>query len=260
VNPADPYDVPTDNPFVGRSGFLPETWAYGLRNPFRFSFDRQTGELWLGDVGQGEREEVNLVSGGENFGWRVFEGNLPFDDSQNSLPLTAFTAPVIDNDHGQGISVIGGYVYRGPGNTGLTGRYLYTDFLSGPVWALDYENGQVLANDVIATTSSSNKSFGEGNDGELYLLVGTTINHFVETVSGGGTIPDQLSETGIFTSLSALTPAAGLIEYELNAPFWSDGALKWRWAGVPDTEQVTFSATGSWLWPGANPGHPGSSV
>lgn len=249
VNAADRYDVPADNPFIGRSGFLPETYAYGLRNPFRFSFDRQTGELWLADVGQSEREEVNLVTGGENFGWRVFEGNLPFDDSLNTLPQSAFTPPVIDYDHGQGISVIGGYVYRGSGNPGLTGRYLYTDFLSGPVWALDYANGQLLANDVIATTSSSNKSFGEGNDGELYLLVGTTINHFVETVSGGGTIPDQLSETGIFTSLPALTPASGLIEYELNAPFWSDGALKRRWVGVPDAEQVTFSATGSWVFP-----------
>ena len=86
ANPTDAYDVPADNPFLGSSGFLPETWAYGLRNPFRFSFDRQTGDLWLGDVGQNEREEVNLVRGGENFGWRVYEGTLPFDDSANSLP------------------------------------------------------------------------------------------------------------------------------------------------------------------------------
>jgi uncharacterized repeat protein (TIGR03806 family) len=246
-NPADAYDVPPDNPFVGQSGFRPETWAYGLRNPFRFSFDRQTGDLWLGDVGQGEREEVNLVRGGENFGWRVYEGNLPFDDSQNSLPDSAFTPPVIDYDHGQGVSVIGGYVYRGPSNPGLVGRYLYTDFLSGPVWALDYDGSQAVANDVIVTSSSSTKSFGEDNDGEVYMLVGTTINQFVETASGGGDIPDQLSETGLFTSLNSLTPASGLIEYELNLPFWSDGALKKRFIALPDGARITFSRP--WQFP-----------
>jgi len=246
-NPADAYDIPPDNPFVGQSGFRPETWAYGLRNPFRFSFDRQTGELWLGDVGQGEREEVNLVRGGENFGWRVYEGNLPYDDSQNTLPDSAFTPPVIDYDHGQGVSVIGGYVYRGSSNPGLVGRYLYTDFLSGPVWALEYDGNQVVSNDVIVNSSSSTKSFGEDNDGEIYMLVGTSINHFVETASGGGDIPDLLSETGLFTSLASLTPASGLIEYDLNLPFWSDGALKKRFIALPDNTQITF--TRPWRFP-----------
>lgn len=249
ANPADPYDVPADNPFVGQPGYLPETWAYGLRNPFRFSFDRQTGELWLGDVGQGEREEVNLVSGGENFGWRVYEGNLIFDASASSLPPSAFTPPVIDYDHSEGISVIGGYVYRGTRNPGLTGLYLYTDYLSGPVWALDYDGSQVTANEVIATTNSNSRSFGEGTDGELYLLVGDRIFNFVETVSGGGSIPDRLSDTGIFTSLANLTPASGLIEYDVALPFWSDGSSKRRFIALPDGAAIDFAATADWAFP-----------
>lgn len=249
ANAADPYDVPADNPFLGQAGFRPETYAYGLRNPYRFSFDRQTGDLWLGDVGQNEREEINLVRAGDNLGWRVFEGNLPFNDSGNDLPASAFTPPIIDYDHGQGVAVIGGYVYRGPSNPGLVGRYLYTDFLSGPVWALSVASGTVVANDVVTTTTGNSTSFGEGNDGELYLLVGSTVQHFVEAVSSGGSVPDQLSETGIFTSMGDLTPASGLIEYLVAAPFWSDGASKRRFIAIPDGSTIGFESDASWGFP-----------
>lgn len=249
ANPADAYAVPADNPFVGQSGFRPEIFAYGLRNPFRFSFDRQTGDLWVADVGQSEREEVDLVRSGDNLGWRVYEGTLPYDGSLNTLPDSAFTPPVIEYDHGQGIAVIGGYVYRGSSNPGLVGRYLYTDLLAGPVWALSYDGSAVQANDVIVDATAGSRSFGEGNDAEVYLLVGGRINHFVEQASGGGSIPERLSETGIFTSLSSLTPASGLVEYTINQPFWSDGASKRRFVALPDGARIDFAATGSWSFP-----------
>lgn len=248
-DPADAYDIPLDNPTFAQPGARPETWAMGLRNPFRFSFDRATGDLWLGDVGQGAIEEIDIITGGGNYGWRVFEGTQTFDGSANTLPNSAFTPPVYEYDHSLGVAVIGGYVYRGNALPSLLGRYLYTDFGSGTVWALDYDGTNVLANDVIATASSP-ASFGEDNQGELYVVsLNGGIFGLDETGGGGGTIPDQLSETGVFTNLATLEPASGLIEYELNHPFWSDNAITRRWVGIPDVSQAQFAATGAWVFP-----------
>ena len=249
-NPTDIYDIPADNPLLGMGGGVrEEIWAYGLRNPFRFSFDRQTGELWLGDVGQGAFEEINILSAGGNFGWRVFEGNEDFDGSQNMLPQSAFSFPVHSYGRGEGVAVIGGYVYRGTAIASLQGRYLYTDFGSGTLWALDYDAGTVRSNDVLAMVNAPT-SLGEGNDGELYVVTqGGGIFNLQETISGGGSLPVLLSDTGVFDNLASLTPASGLIEYELNQPFWSDGAIKRRWFAIPDGQSITFSATGAWQFP-----------
>lgn len=251
ANPNDAYDVPMDNPFMSQAGFRPETYAYGLRNPFRFSFDAQTGELWVGDVGQGEREEIDLISAGGNYGWRVFEGSQLFDDSANTLPLSDFTAPVVEYDHSQGVAVIGGYVYRSSRIPSLQGRYIYTDWTAGPLWALSLENGVVVANDVIAAIGTLSPSFGEGNDGELYLLVGERIQHLEETSPGtGATQPAALlSATGIFDSLASLQVVSGFIEYAVNQPFWSDGTVKRRWVAMPDTSEIEFSAVDAWQFP-----------
>lgn len=249
TNPADPYDIPLDNPFVSQSGIRPEIYASGLRNPFRFSFDRQTGDLWLGDVGQNNIEEIDLIVAGGNYGWRVFEGTQAFDDTLNTLPLSAFTPPVIEYDHSQGVAVIGGYVYRGNALPSLQGRYLYSDFGSGTVWALDYDGSNVQSNDIIATASAPT-SFGEDNAGELYIVSRNGgIFKFEQTDGNANNIPDQLSETGIFTDLSTLTTASGLIEYSINQAFWSDGTIKRRWVGVPDNLKVQFSATDAWSFP-----------
>ncbi|MCR9258871.1 MAG: PQQ-dependent sugar dehydrogenase [Pseudomonadaceae bacterium] len=249
LNPNDPYDVPADNPFVNDSAVDSRIYAIGLRNPFRFSFDRQTGDLWLGDVGQTQREEINIIEAGNNYGWRVREGNLPFDDSQNTLPLSAFTSPVIDYGRSEGIAVIGGYVYRGSQFGALFGRYLYTDFLGGSIWALAWDGSQVVSNDVIVSTTQNFTSFGEKNNGELLLVgQGGTLFDLQPSGGGGGQIPTLLSQTGIFTDLVNLTPASGLIEYEPSQPFWSDGVDKRRWVGVPDNEQVDFTAL-DWSFP-----------
>jgi uncharacterized repeat protein (TIGR03806 family) len=268
-DPADPYDIPLDNPTFSQSNARPETYAIGLRNPFRFSFDRQTGALWLGDVGQGAIEEIDIINAGGNYGWRVFEGTQAFDGSLNTLPNSAFTPPVFEYDHSQGVAVIGGYVYRGNALPSLQGRYLYSDFGSGTVWALEYDGANVLASDVIATASSPT-SFGEDNPGEVYIVSRNAGIFGLEAgAGGGGSIPDQLSETGLFTDLANLIPASGLIEYQLNHPFWSDDALKRRWVGIPDGAQVQFAATGPWQFPQGTvvvkhfeleltPGEPGS--
>jgi uncharacterized repeat protein (TIGR03806 family) len=247
ANPADPYAIPADNPFVGNPGFLDEIWALGLRNPFRFSFDRQNGDLWLGDVGQNAWEEVDLIKRGANYGWPRFEGDHLFDANTALAGGLPHTRPVAEYDHGAGRAIIGGYVYRGTTFAALFGRYLYTDNSSGTIWALDWDGNSVRANEVIANASGPT-SFGEDNDAEVYVVSGGgTISKFAQV--GGGGLPATLSATGLFTNLLNLTPAAGLIEYDLTVPFWSDGTIKRRWVAVPNGERVDFAATAEWEFP-----------
>jgi glucose/arabinose dehydrogenase len=169
VDGGDPYAIPPDNPFTDRAAALDEIWAYGLRNPWRMSFDRTTGDLYIGDVGQLEREEINrqpaVSAGGENYGWACMEGDLVqnFQECDDS-PLTA---PILVYDHGSGCAVTGGYVYRGTIG-GLFGRYVFADYCAGDVFfASPGPNGWVA--EEFATINFALSSFGEGEDGELYL-------------------------------------------------------------------------------------------
>ncbi len=182
-----PYGIPADNPFVGEGGGVrEEIWAFGLRNPYRFSFDRQSGQLWLGDVGEASLEEINIITKGGNYGWRVFEGTMPFNDSGNSLPPSAFTPPVYEYSHSLGCSITGGYVYRGSLLPSLQGQYIYGDYCSGRIWALEYSGGSVQSNTEIAMVPSVS-SFGEDGDGELYIVsLSGDIYRLVETESANG--------------------------------------------------------------------------
>lgn len=165
-----PYGIPADNPFLGVPGYLGEIWALGLRNPWKFSFDRGTGDLYIADVGQGSREEVDFrpagSGGGENYGWNVMEGSICFA-GQPCNPV-GFILPVAEYDHGQGCSVTGGYVYRGPSFPARQGFYLYGDFCSGRVWALR-RSGTSWENALLSDTAFSISAFGEDEGGELYL-------------------------------------------------------------------------------------------
>jgi hypothetical protein len=250
VDSGSPYDIPSDNPFVGEAGVREEIWAYGFRNPFRFSFDRQTGTLWVGDVGQINREEIDIVQAGGNYGWRVFEGTQPFTSSQNTPPNATLIPPVIDYDRSLGNAVIGGYVYRGAALPTLRGAYVYGDFGSGRIWSLLYDGTQVVSNTEIANVANLT-SFGEDNSGELYAVSGSgSIFRIMETGGGtGNTAPQLLSQTGIFTDTRNLAVADGFIEYDVNAPFWSDSTLKRRWIGVPESSQINFASTDAWSFP-----------
>lgn len=240
--------IPADNPFVGQAGARGEIWAYGLRNPWRFSFDRLTGTLWLGDVGQNSREEIDIITRGGNYGWRVFEAEERFDDSQNSLPDSAFTAPVFSYGRDSGFSITGGYVYRGSTAPSIQGQYVYADF-GGEVWALEYDGASVGENRSLGILNSVS-SFGEDATGELFAVsLGGSVFGFRESSSGNAAAPGLLSETGLFADLVSLTPANGMIEYAVNAEFWSDGARKQRWIGIPDGQQIEFSNTGNWVFP-----------
>ncbi len=247
-----PYAVPADNPFVGEGGGVrEEIYAFGLRNPWRFSFDRDTGDLWLGDVGQGDREEIDLVNSGDNLGWNLYEGNLEFDNP-TSVPASALRAPVHDYSRIEGASVTGGYVYRGTASAALDGAYIYGDFASGTIWALLWDGTQVASNTPIGTVGSV-ASFGEDESGELFAVsIAGTIWRFIETGPPPpplGGAPTLLSETGIFADLTTLQVNPGLIEYDVQVDEWADGARLRRWIFLPGTSQIDFTATSDWEFP-----------
>jgi uncharacterized repeat protein (TIGR03806 family) len=244
----DPYAIPTDNPFVNGGGRA-EIWAYGLRNPYRFSFDRDNGDLWTGDVGQNSREEIDIITRGGNYGWNVYEGNLNYDNP-NNLPGSNFIAPVIDYGRGEGASVIGGYVYRGAAMPNLQGAYIYGDYVSGNTWLLRYSNGTVKENTRFGAVSNLT-SFGEDVEGNIYALSAHGEIYRLQTSAAqmSQNFPQRLSETGIFTDLSTLQAADGILEYEVNAPLWSDNAGKKRWLAVPGTRQIDFAAETPWTFP-----------
>ncbi len=162
-----PYAVPADNPFA-LGGGRPEIYAWGLRNPWRWSFDRATGELWCGDVGQGEWEEVDRIALGLNYGWNIREGAHCFLTPQ--CDPTGLADPVVEYSHAEGCSVTGGFVYRGSAIPGLPGTYLYGDFCSGRVWGLLPDGAGGFENRLLLESGLSIASFAEGSDGEVYVL------------------------------------------------------------------------------------------
>lgn len=180
-----PYRIPPDNPFVGPGaspGARPEIWAYGLRNTWRFSFDRETGELWAGDVGQNRLEEIDIIRKGGNYGWSIMEGTSCFRLSTNCAGR-GLVLPVMEYGRDEGCSVTGGYVYRGQTVPWLRGAYVYADFCSGLVWALRHRDGSVVAHRQIADSGLMISSFGEDSSGELYL---TTFDGRVYRIKDGG--------------------------------------------------------------------------
>lgn len=172
------YAIPADNPFVGVEGARPEIWAYGLRNPWRFTFDSETGDLWAADVGQNALEEVNLVRAGLNYGWKIMEGDECYSRSCDTRGLEL---PVTVYGRDDGCSITGGYVYRGTRLLSLYGAYVYGDFCSGRTWALRYGGSRVTESIQLADTRIRISSFAEDADGELYILdLGGEIYKFVE--------------------------------------------------------------------------------
>jgi glucose/arabinose dehydrogenase len=165
------YGIPPDNPFATRDGARPEIWAYGLRNPWRFSFDRETDAIWIGDVGQGSIEEIDTSPGrrgGVNYGWNVMEGTACF------LPVSGcdeggLLHPVAEYRHDEGCAVTGGFVYRGSAWPGLYGAYLYADYCSGTIWGMDAARPRGVPPAVLFQSEVAISSFGEDAAGELYV-------------------------------------------------------------------------------------------
>ncbi len=169
INAGAPYVIPGDNPFINTPGARGEIWAYGLRNPWRFSFDRVTGQLYIADVGQSSWEEIDLGGPGRNYGWNVTEGTHCYPPG-SSCAITGFTLPVTEYDHSQGCSVTGGYVYRGSRVPELIGQYLFGDYCSGRLWALGGSPRTFWMQRQVLVTGFNISSFGEDQNGEVYIV------------------------------------------------------------------------------------------
>lgn len=257
-----PYEIPPDNPFADKPGGLPELYAWGLRNPWKFSFDQETGTLWTGDVGQSAQEEVDIIERGGNYGWNVREGTSCYNNNPLCQTRKDYKEPVVVYGRGEGKSITGGYVYHGQALPGLVGRYLYGDFVTGRLWAVvpDEETGEPEGKVLMDATGLSISSFAQDKgSGEVYILDydprgerGAGIYRIDPQEAQPGPVvmrPLKLSQTGCVDPQAPTKPASGLIPYEPIAPFWSDGALKERYIALPEGATVTSDAAGGWELP-----------
>ena len=255
------YRIPADNPFASSTAVChvnglsadtqncPEIWAWGFRNPWRWSFDRQTGALWLGDVGESTIEEVNHVVRAGNYGWRCIEGTRNTGNSCGT-PVGPMLPPIAQYTHSLGQSVTGGYVYRGTAIPGLAGQYLFADFVSGHIWNIPTDTAPTMDMAEGYDSGLNVSSFAEDPDGELYVVnMRGDLHRIVGSGDASGGVATQLSATGCVDPANATLPASGLIPYAPNAPFWSDGAAKERWIGLPDGQNIIVNADGDWDFP-----------
>ena len=245
-----PYAIPRDNPFIGVEGARPEVWAYGLRNPWKMTFDSSTGTLWVGDVGWDMWEMVFRIQRGSNCGWSILEGGQSIRSDVKAGP-TPLELPVISLSHGDCRSISGGYVYRGHAYPELSGAYIYGDYVTGTLWGLWCTGGQLDKNRVLADSRRPIIGFAEDRDGELYVLdfgkrppLQTSDNGVVCRLVRRGapeqavSFPRKLSETGLYTSLSAGEAAPGVVPYHIAATPWADGAATTRAIGIPGTGSI----------------------
>jgi uncharacterized repeat protein (TIGR03806 family) len=259
------YFIPKDNPFVGKPGVLEEFFAIGLRNPHRMSADAVTGRIFIGDVGEGAKEELNVISPtdppGLNFQWNLSEGG---PDKAIKPTLGVSRPPLLEYRHLEGRAIVSGYVYRGMEFArDLAGKFLFGDNVTGAVWYLD-ETTTPASKHLLCTVpdgpgpnAGANycglSSFGQDAAGEVYLCRLSSTEGSILKLSREGpppvALPKKLSETKLFTSLAKLQPVEALIPYDVNSPLWSDGATKSRWFAIPSGAQIRFSSTGEWGFP-----------
>lgn len=229
-----PYLIPADNPFANGIGGAPEIYAWGLRNPWRGSFDSATGDFWLGDVGANEYEEVDRIIKGGNYGWPIKEGLHCIN--RTSCSDVGLIDPIIEYPHADGSNaVIGGYVYNGSKIPDLRGTYIYGDVSTGDISGIFYDNAGTAYSQLLLNIGQNIFGFSEGPNSELYVL---RFNKAEEIVAAQGqvvdTFPALLSQTGCVDPGDPKAPASGLIPYSVVAPLWSDGAIKKRWIALPD--------------------------
>ncbi|NBV23734.1 MAG: hypothetical protein EBS05_17665 [Proteobacteria bacterium] len=230
------YAVPKDNPFLKTPGARPEVWAFGLRNPFRMSFDRATGDLWVGDVGFEQWEMVHRVVRGGNYGWPITEGPNT-NVRKNVKPGPGAILPaVVAIPHSEGASVTGGQVYHGKKFPKLKDAYIFGDWETGKFWALRHKNGQLVSNDELCKTTLKPVCFATDREGELLILdYNGGVYRFTPNTAPPANLafPRKLSETGLFASLAPLTPALGVEPYAPIAPMWNDGAVAKHLLAIP---------------------------
>ena len=260
-----PYSIPPDNPFgnaqAGKPLDLPgdqeeakrtplpavpegvrrEIWAYGMRNPWKMSFDRKTGDLWVGDVGWEMWELIYRVKPGDNYGWSLVEGRQPVRPNQKPGP-TPVVPPAVEIPHTEAASITGGFVYRGDRLPELNGHYIFGDWETRRFWSIAVDGKTIGPRRALVEPTVRIVGFAERNDGELLLLDydNGSIHELVrnEAVRGETPFPRKLSETGLFGSVIEHTPAEGVVPFAINVPQWSDYAQGERWLGLPDDSSI----------------------
>ena len=252
------YNIPAGNPNAlnakcgpgtGNAADCPEIYAWGLRNPWRWSFDSQTGELWAGDVGQNNWEEIDIIENDGNYGWDCREGAHDFEPAGCPADLID---PVAEYSHSAGnVSVTGGYVYRGTDIGALDGRYVFGDFASGRIWALQGSVQAGFTLEELDNTSTQISSFGVDQNGELFFTDynGGRIMQIRPAGGGQDNVPDLLSASGCVDAGDITQPYSGLVPYDINVPFWSDGAAKERYIGIPDSTTIAINGSDDWVFP-----------
>jgi uncharacterized repeat protein (TIGR03806 family) len=250
------YGIPTDNPFVDRPDTRAETWAYGLRNPWRITTDPETGHIWVGNNGQDMWEQAYLIQRGANYGWSVYEGSHPFYLNRTLGP-TPVVKPTVEHSHSEARSLTGGVVYYGKQLPELSGAYIYGDYSTGMIWAVKHDGQQILWHKPIADTTLQIAGFGLDTRGELLVvdhrgqgqgaLYGLEPNPDQEA---NADFPRRLSETGLFRDVASHTMQPSLIPYGVNAPLWSDGAHKTRYLALPRADsKIDMTASRAWVFP-----------
>jgi putative heme-binding domain-containing protein len=237
------YAVPPDNPFVKTPKARPEIWAYGFRNPWRMSFDRATGDLWVGDVGWELWEMIYRVKRGGNYGWSVMEGRQPVRPESRRGP-TPILPPTLDFPHTEAASITGGYVYHGKRFKDLVGVYLCGDWVTRKVWGTRFDGDRIVSHRELAQGTERIVAFGEDHAGEVYFLnyddVGTVhqLAPNPEANKPRSAFPRRLSATGLFASVQDQTPAPGVLPFSINAVQWNDHATAERFLGLPGKSAV----------------------
>src|SRR5262249_26239746 len=240
------YAVPKDNPFVALKEARPEVWAYGFRNPWRMSFDRQTGELFVGDVGWELWESIHRVEKGGNYGWSAMEGPQPIKSDQSG-PTPVHPA-LIELPHTIACSITGGLVYRGKKFPDLRGAYLFGDWETRRLWAARFEGDRTKEMPEIARPSVRFVAFSENQDGELYFLDqdGGTVHTLEKNHDGAqnADFPTTLSATGLFASVKDHKPGGGVVPFGVISRQWQDRAAAEYLAAFPGLSSATLHTTG----------------
>lgn len=250
VDGGEPYGIPSDNPFADGGG-APEVYAWGFRNPWRWTFDAETGDLWVGDVGQNLWEELSRVERGGNYGWDQMEGlecygNTDCDPAGMQLPVVVYAQ--VD---GEFASIVAGPVYRGTAIPSLVGVPIFSDVYLGTVWGAvqDVSSGAYSAEELVAAGGQIFVSYAERTDGEvigldynggLWLLEPAAPPELPEP----STFPELLSATGCVEASDPTQPVPAMVAYDVNVPLWSDGADKQRWFALPDGTSATVGPSG----------------
>ncbi len=250
------YSIPRDNPFVGRTGARPELWAYGLRNPWRLSYDRESGQLWVGNNGQDLWEQVYLIKKGGNYGWSLFEGSHIFLENRPAGP-DPILLPTAEHHHSEARSLTGGRVYRGKRLPDLVGAYVYGDWSTGRVWGIRHDGRKAAWHRELVDTPFNITGFGTDHAGELYVIDQAGGFYRLEPTSDADRskqpFPIRLSETGLFASAAAHAPHPAAIAYGVVAPQWADGASMERFAALPGLDRIEqhpqLNAGGAWTLP-----------